>query len=90
MTVQNSTSIPRKPGRPLADPTLSDAERAERKLAYLRDYGLKRRSEKREALNAYQREHRAKRMSENPEAVLEAEREATRRSRAKKASRPAQ
>jgi hypothetical protein len=43
-----------------------------------------RRAKDPEASNAYQREYRAKMMSENPEAVLEAEREATRRSRAKR------
>jgi len=77
----DTTPPPRKRGR---SRVLTDAERAERKRAYLRDYGLKRRSENAEALNAYQRERRATRMSENPEAVLEAEREAKRRSRAKR------
>jgi hypothetical protein len=71
------TIIPRKGGRPRVR---SDAERAERKRAYMRDY----QRERREALNAYRRDRRAARMRENPEAVLEAEREATRRSRAKR------
>jgi hypothetical protein len=78
----DTTTIPRKPGRPRLP--LSDAERAERRRAYLRAYGLKRRSENAEALKAYQRERRAARMRENPEAVLLAEREAARRSRAKR------
>jgi hypothetical protein len=75
------TIIPRKRGRPRV---FTDAERAERLRVYQRDYGLKRRSENAEAVRAYARERRAKRMSENPEAVLEAEREAARRSRAKR------
>jgi hypothetical protein len=75
------TIIPRKRGR---TPALSDAERAERRRVYLRDYALKRRSENREAMNAKSREQRAKRMSEDPEAVLLAEREAGRRRRAKR------
>lgn len=79
---------PRKRGRPRKDPALSDAERAERIRVYQREYGLKRRSKNRDAVNAYQREHRAARMREDPEAVLEAEREAARRSRAKRAAAP--
>ena len=66
------TIIPRKCGRPRV---FTDAERAERKRAYLRAYWLEQRSKNREALNAKRRERRAKRMSENPEAVLLAERE---------------
>jgi hypothetical protein len=75
------TTVPRKRGRPRV---FTDAERAERKRAYQRDYELEHRSKNREALNAKSRERRAKRMSENPEAVLLAEREAARRSRAKR------
>jgi hypothetical protein len=75
------TIIPRKRGR---TPVLSDAERAERRRVYLRDYALEQRSKNREALNAKSRERRAKRMRENPEAALEAEREAGRRYRAKR------
>jgi hypothetical protein len=78
----DDTTLPRKRGRPQL--TLSDAERAERIRVYQRDYGLKRRAKDPEAARAYAREYRAKRMSENPEAVLEAEREAARRSRAKR------
>jgi hypothetical protein len=105
------TTIPRKRGRPR---TLSDAERAERQRAAMRNYRSKdpealnarrremykanpekvnarqreRRAKDPEAANAYQREYRAKRISENPETVLEAERAATRRSRAKRAAAP--
>ena len=75
----DTTPPPRKRGRPR-----TDAERAEWKRVYMRDYGLKRRAKDGEALRAYAREHRAARMRENPEAVLEAEREASRRSRAKR------
>jgi len=46
----DTTTIPRKRGRPRS--TLSDAERAERIRVYQRDYGLKRRSENRDAVNA--------------------------------------
>jgi hypothetical protein len=73
---------PRKRGRPRLP--LSDAERAERKRAYQRDYGLKWRAKNAEAIRVYAREWRAARMRENAEAVLEAEREAARRSRAKR------
>ena len=76
------TIIPRKRGRPRS--TLSDAERAEQRRAYMRDYQFERRAKDREAARVYAREYRAKRMSENPEAVLEAESEARRRSRAKR------
>src|SRR5271163_2358325 len=78
----DTTTTPRKRGRPRL--TQSDAERAERIRVYQRDYGLKRRAKNAEAIRAYAREHRAARMRENPEAVLEAEREASRRSRAKR------
>jgi hypothetical protein len=80
----DTTTPPRKRGRPRTDPTLSDAERAERIREYQRDYGLKRRAKNAEAIRAYAREHRAARMRESPEAVLEAEREAGRRRRAKR------
>ena len=78
----DTTTTPRKRGRPRL--TLSDAERAERIRVYQREYGLKRRAKNAEAIRAYAREYRAARMRENPEAVLEAEREASRRSRAKR------
>jgi hypothetical protein len=76
------TIIPRKRGRPQS--TLSDTERAEQLRAYMRNYQRERRSKNREAVRAYAREYRIKRMSENPEAVLLTEREAARRSRAKR------
>jgi len=82
----DTTTTPRKRGRPRL--TQSDAERAERIRVYQRDYGLKRRAKNAEAIRAYAREHRAARMRENPEAVLEAEREASRRSRAKRRIEP--
>jgi hypothetical protein len=50
----------------------------------MRHYQRERRAKDPEAARAYAREYRAKRMSENPGAVLEAEREAGRRSRAKR------
>jgi hypothetical protein len=82
----DDTTLPRKRGRPRLP--LSDAERAERIRVYQRDYGLKRRAKNAEAIRAYAREHRAARMRENAEAVLEAEREAARRSRAKRREAP--
>ena len=77
----DDTAPPRKRGRPRV---FTDAERAEQRRAYMRDYQLERRSKNREAVRAYAREYRAKRMSENPQAVLEAEREGCRRYRAKR------
>jgi hypothetical protein len=77
----DTTTIPRKRGRPRV---FTEAERAERNRAYLRAYWLEKRSKKSEALNAKRRERRAKRMSENPEAVLLAERERGHRRRAKR------
>jgi hypothetical protein len=55
-----------------------------RGLTGARLIGCRGREPKKPKEYAYQREYRAKMMSENPEAVLEAEREAGRRSRAKR------
>ena len=81
MKTDDTTTIPRKRGRPRV---LTDAERAERRRVYQRAWVRTQRSKNREAVNANSRERRAKRMSENPEAVLEAEREARLRRRAKR------
>jgi hypothetical protein len=77
----DTTTPPRRRGRPRV---FTDAERTERRRVYQREYQLERRSKNPEAVRAYAREYRAARMRENPEAVLEAEREASRRSRAKR------
>jgi hypothetical protein len=73
------------------DPAALNAHRRERHKANPEAQTARqreRRAKDPEAARAYAREYRAKRMSENPEAVLEAEREATRRSRAKRAAAP--